>query len=104
MIPVNARNIHNQCLAIQAIAILLERAGRRGNGEALWTYEHAARHVLPAMYEGCPEMTMPPRAFRPRGADYLPKVMIRDEHVDDDATRVNIARYAPSKKAKGVQP
>ena len=61
---------HNQCLALQAIAILLERAGIQGNYRAAWIYERAGRTILPELWEGVQE--------RPIPVEFLPKVIVED--------------------------
>jgi hypothetical protein len=105
--------LHNQCLAIQAIVIFMDLNARRersrANEVAQWIYEHAARRVLPALYEGTEEQSMPARLFTPRAfaSAYLPKVMIADCDIDDEATlvdtrRVNKLAFRTSDTLKGI--
>jgi hypothetical protein len=72
---------HNQCLALHALTMLMainvEKTERRA--KAHWIYWHAARHVIPALFDGVDEAPMP----RPEDAFRdLPKVII----VSDDET------------------
>jgi hypothetical protein len=62
---------HNQCLALQSIAIFLEFAGNARNWHAAWIYEHAGRQILPDLWEGIDE--------RPIPVEFLPKVVILDD-------------------------
>ena len=56
---------HNQCLALQALAILRLRT----TGQGLTIYQRAAQHILPALFDDTPP-------------GYLPKVI-----VDEDLSR-----------------
>ena len=67
--------IYNQCLALQAIAILRGRATVRGRA----VYDAAARHIIPVLFDDTP-------------LDYLPKVIVAEELVDEEATVVNTRR------------
>jgi hypothetical protein len=88
----------NQCLALQTIAILMNVAKRRQDKRGEWIYEHAARHVIPAMYEGEDEPVMPRSV-----PAYLPKVMIADDvEVDDAATLVNMQKRRRVSTLSGV--
>src|SRR5260370_41488698 len=86
--------MHNQCLALQTIVSLRDPAATRNDSRAVWIYEHAARHILPELYEGTEERSLLARPFTPRAfyPMYLPKVMIVDSMIDDDATRVNFQK------------
>lgn len=67
--------LHNQGLALQALAILLE-----GNTwRATRIYDRAARHIIPALLDETP-------------LGYLPKVMVDEDLIDEDATVVNTWR------------
>ena len=75
--------LHNQCLALQAIAILT--CGTEGDRtRALRIYDRAARHVLPILLDDTP-------------LGYLPKVMIDEDLIDEDATLVDTRRKQPSR-------
>jgi hypothetical protein len=50
---------HNQCLALQSIAIFLEFAGNARNWHAAWVYERAGRKILPELWEGIEEKVEP---------------------------------------------
>jgi hypothetical protein len=72
--------LHNQCLAIQTLGILLSLAARRSDKGARATYRQAARRILPdllASYEGSTEDTVTPE--RPR---VLPMMIAYCERVD----------------------
>jgi hypothetical protein len=89
---------HNQCLALQTVAILMKLAKDRCDSRGMWIYEHAARHVIPAMYEGEDEPVMPRSV-----PAYLPKVMIADDvETDDAATLVNTLRRRRVTTLSGV--
>jgi hypothetical protein len=84
---------HNQCLALHALTMLMainvEKTERRAKAQALfprlyryeiqfadWIYWHAARHVIPALFDGVDEAPMP----RPEDAFRdLPKVIIASD-------------------------
>jgi hypothetical protein len=85
---------HNQCLALHALTMLMaindERRTRDAGALAYryryevqctdWIYWHAARHVIPALFDGVDEAPMP----RPEDAFRdLPKVIIAS---DDETT------------------
>jgi hypothetical protein len=82
--------LHNQCLALQTIVILLDYAVQRRDDRAVRTYERAAAWVIPEL-----------------AAD-LPSVIIDEELVDEDATLINFDRMLnrtvriPSDTLKGV--
>jgi hypothetical protein len=63
---VNENRHHNQCLALQAVAILLNGCERRRDERGAYAYHRAARHLMPEFYEG--ETWMPEQA--------LPKVIV----------------------------
>jgi hypothetical protein len=68
-------NLHNQCLALQALAILRLRT----TGQGLTIYQRAAQHILPALFDDTPP-------------GYLPKVIVDEDLIDEDATVVNTRR------------
>jgi hypothetical protein len=60
--------LHNQCLALHALAMLMNMNKERtltstahdyAVARATWIYWHAARRVIPAMFAGIPEEEMP---------------------------------------------
>jgi hypothetical protein len=84
---------HNQCLALHALTMLMAINDERRTRDAGaltyryryevqctdWIYWHAARHVIPALFDGVDEAPMP----RPEDAFRdLPKVIIASDDAD----------------------
>lgn len=91
----HANLFHNQCLALQAIAILLKR--NAWNRRAAWIYEHAARGLLPDIF---PEEEPPMPTDVPV---YLPKVMLCDGvESSEDVTLVNRSERRNVETLKGI--
>jgi hypothetical protein len=67
--------LYNQCLALQAVALLSKRTTEGGRR----IYDRAARHIIPVLFDDTP-------------LGYLPKVMVAEELVDEEATVVNTRR------------
>ena len=73
--------LHNQCLALQAIGVFMNIYAERCacdlswdyvSAIADWTYLRAARHVLPALFDGMPEDPYP--CFNAGHAVRLPRI------------------------------
>lgn len=74
--------LHNQCLSLHALAMFiaineerrkLDDSWNFQSARAQWIYWHAARHVIPPMFEGVEEEEIP--SFHTGHAVHLPKVM-----------------------------
>jgi len=68
-------NLHNQCLALQAIGYFWPRADERGRT----IYQHAAHLMVPALFDDV-------------RFEHLPKVIVDEDLIDEDATVVNTRR------------
>jgi hypothetical protein len=78
--------LHNQCLALQAIAIL---QGRAKTIQARAIYDRAARHIIPVLFDDTP-------------LGYLPKVIVDEDLIDEEATVVNTRRVLVVKSRTGT--
>jgi hypothetical protein len=83
---------HNQCLALQAVAIFTaiyqERLARDESWDyrsaiADWIYGHAARHMIPSLFNGVPESPYP--CFSSGHPMRLPRVVYNDDDSDTES-------------------
>jgi hypothetical protein len=68
--------LYNQCLALQAVAIL---RGYARTAKCRNVYDRAARHIIPVLFDDTP-------------LGYLPKVIVDPDLIDEEATVVNTRR------------